>query len=97
MNGLERVDLHMLTRLCLFASWQAKDAIVFCRRIIRYAENGLLFYNICNVFAILKEYDTDEGRKRLLMIKELGKLDSMSYIPREIKASFGCVFEAIVN
>lgn len=93
MNGLERVDLHMLTRLCLFASWQAKDAITFCRRIIRYAENGLLFYNVCNVFAILKEYDTDEGHKRLCFMKEQGKIDSLMYSLEKIKM----LFESILS
>ena len=76
--------------------------LVFGRRsgatpeIIRHGENGFLFDNVDEIFAILKEYDTDEGHKRLQMIKEQGKLDSMSYIPREVKASFVCVIKAIV-
>ena len=68
--------------------------LVFGRRsgatpeIIRHGKNGFMFDNVDEIFAILREYDTDEGHKCLQMIKEQGRLDSMSYIPDNIKRVF---------
>ncbi|MCR4800940.1 MAG: glycosyltransferase family 4 protein [Bacteroidales bacterium] len=68
--------------------------LVFGRRsgatpeIIRHGENGFLFDNVDEIFAILKEYDTDEGRKWLHNIREQGKIDSLAYTPEKIKMQF---------
>ena len=77
--------------------------LVFGRRsgatpeIIRHGENGFLFDNVDEIFAILKEYDTDEGHKCLQMIKEQGRLDSISYISRKIKVAFDCAIKTFFN
>lgn len=70
------------------------DKLVFGRRsgatpeIIRHGENGFLFDNLDEIFAILKEYGTDEGHKRLFYIREQGKIDSLMYSPEKIKMQF---------
>lgn len=73
--------------------------LVFGRRsgatpeIIRHGENGFLFDNVDEIFAILKEYDTDEGHKQLCYIREQGKIDSLMYSPEKIKM----LFESILS
>lgn len=68
--------------------------LVFGRRsgatpeIIRHGENGFLFDNVDEVFAILKEYDTNEGHKQLQMIRERGGVDSLKYTPDKIIGLF---------
>lgn len=56
--------------------------------IIGHGENGFLFDNVDEIFAILKEYDTDEGHKQLQMIRERGKNDSLKYMPVSVIDNF---------
>ena len=68
--------------------------LVFGRRsgatpeIIKHGENGFLFDNVDEIFAILKEYDTTSGNMRLQKIREQGRLDSLKYTPDKIIAVF---------
>ena len=76
--------------------------LVFGRRsgatpeIIRHGKNGFLFDNVDEIFAILKEYDTDEGRKRLQMIKEQGKSDSLKFLPSTVSDYFNKIISDVI-
>ena len=75
--------------------------LVFGRRsgatpeIIRHGKNGFLFDNVDEIFAILKEYGTDEGHKRLYYIREQGKIDSLMYSPEKIKMQFESILSTM--
>jgi glycosyltransferase involved in cell wall biosynthesis len=75
--------------------------LVFGRRsgatpeIIRHGENGFLFDNVDEIFAILKEYDTNEGRKRLQVIRGQGKNESLMFLPAAVADYFNKIITVV--